>query len=150
VKLPADFKDGKHDWAALFGRQGTGGQAGKTGDDPSEPAATLSLSDGAAFQWAVFPVNQNGISTCWGHELRLGEWIHVAVVNDGRRTTMFVDGCPVLRNPKTPAAGIANPGGHWLIGAYAYDTIVEQAFHGWVGDLRVVDHALSPRDFMQA
>ncbi len=148
VKLPADFNDGKHAWAALFGRQGTGGQAGKTGDDPSEPAATLSLSDGAGFQWAVFPVNQNGISTCWGHELRLEQWVHVAVVNDGRRTTMFVDGCPVLRNPKTPAAGIASPGGSWLIGAYAYDAIVEQGFHGWLGDLRVVDRPLDVREFM--
>ncbi|MFD6069319.1 LamG-like jellyroll fold domain-containing protein [Amycolatopsis lurida] len=148
VKLPADFKDGKHAWAAIFGRQGAGGKAGKTGDDPGEPSATLSLSDGAAFQWAVFPVNQNGISTCWGHELALEEWIHVAAVNDGRRTTLYVDGCPVLRNPKTPAAGIANPGGSWLIGAYAYDSIVEQAFHGWLGDIRVVARALEPREFM--
>ncbi|MEC3980146.1 LamG-like jellyroll fold domain-containing protein [Amycolatopsis sp. H20-H5] len=148
VKLPADFKGDQHAWCGLFGRLGTGGQAGKTGDDPSEPAATLSLTDGAGFQWAVFPVNQQGISTNWGHEMAVGRWWHVAVVNDGRHTTMYVDGCPVLRNPATPATGIANPGGSWALGAYAYGKVVEQGFYGSLGDVRVVERALSPREFM--
>ncbi len=148
VWLPGDFKNGQHAWAGLFGRGGTGGQAGKTGDDPSEPAATLSLSDGAAFQWAAFPVNQNGISTNWGHELPLAKWWHVAVVSDGRHTTMYVDGCPVVRNPKTPANGIANPGGSWHVGGYAYDGKVEQGFYGLVGEIRVVDRPLDVRDFL--
>ena len=148
VWLPEDFRNGQHAWAGLFGRAGTGGQAGKTGDDQSEPAATLSLSDGAAFQWAAFPLSQNAISTNWGHELPLAKWWHVAVVNDGRHTTMYVDGCPVLRNPKTPATGIANPGGSWNVGGYAYDGKVEQGFYGLVGEIRVVDRPLDVRDFL--
>ncbi|GAB3140952.1 hypothetical protein GCM10027258_22940 [Amycolatopsis stemonae] len=43
-RLPADFKDGHHGWRGLFARQGSGAAAGKTGDDPRESAATLSLS----------------------------------------------------------------------------------------------------------
>lgn len=147
VKLPKDFKDGNHDWCGVFSRLCSGADAGKTGDDPKEPAATLAMSDGAGFQWAVFPVNQNGISTNWGHELPLETWWHVALVNDGRRTTMYVEGSPVLRNPKTPAIGIAGTG-NWLLGAYDYDKIVEQGFHGWIGDVRVVDRPLQVREFM--
>jgi hypothetical protein len=148
INLPSNFTNGSHGWAGLFGRVGTGKQAGKTGDDPSEPAVTLSLSDGAELQWAVFPTNQNGISTAWGHELPLGRWWHVAVVNDGCHTTMYVEGCPVLRNPKTPSIGLSNPGNGWMLGAYAYNNLVEQGFYGWIGDVRVVERALAVRDFM--
>ena len=78
---------------SVVSRFGAGKDAGKTGGDPAEPLATLSLSDGMALQWAVFPTNQNDISTNWGHEMRAGEWFHVAVVNDGQHTTLYVDGC---------------------------------------------------------
>jgi Concanavalin A-like lectin/glucanases superfamily len=83
--------------------------------------ATPSLSDGHALQWATFPLNQNGIATNWGHELPLGKWWHVAVVNDGRTSTLYVDGSKLLRNPSTPAIGISTAGGVWLVGAYTYD-----------------------------
>ena len=39
VKLPEDF-DGSHAWCGLFSRMGSGGDAGKTGDDPNEPTGT--------------------------------------------------------------------------------------------------------------
>ena len=64
---------------------------------------------------------------------------HVVVVNDGRRTTMYVDGCRVLRNPSALAVGIPTTGESWLLGAYHHDRIVEQSFYGWwLGDVRVV------------
>jgi hypothetical protein len=72
----------------------------------------------------------------------------VAVVNDGTHTVMYVDGCPVLRNPSTPAIGLATAGKPWILGAYHYDNIVEQAFYGWLGDVRIVGRALRPTQFM--
>ena len=86
VKLPADVRSTNHAWMSIVSRFGAGADAGKTGGDPAEPIATLSMSDGMALQWAVFPLNQDGIATNWGHEMRAGEWFHVAVVNDGRVT----------------------------------------------------------------
>jgi hypothetical protein len=147
LKLPGDFGDA-HAWCGVLTRLGTGGDAGKTGDDPSEPAACLNLSSGAELQWAVFPRNQDRISTNWSHLLPLDKWWHVAVVNDGKHTVMYVDGCPVLRNPSTPAIGLATAGKPWLVGAYHYDDIVEQAYYGWLGDIRIVGHALRPEQFM--
>jgi hypothetical protein len=146
-KIPPDFS-GANAWSGLLSRLGNGGDAGKTGDDPKEPVATLSLSDGHALQWAVFPLNQNGISTNWGHELPLDKWWHVAVVNDGRTTTLYVDGSKLLRNPSTPAVGISTTGDSWLLGAYTYDRKVDKVFYGWIGDVRVVDRPLSVSQFM--
>jgi len=149
IKLPGDFGDG-HAWCGLLTRMGTGADAGKTGDDPKEPVGCLNLSGGAELQWAVFPLNQNRISTNWSHLLPLGTWWHLAVVNDGTHTTMYVDGCPVVRNPSTPAVGVDGRGGYWMLGAYHYDRIVEQAFYGWLGDVRIVGRALPATEFLNA
>jgi hypothetical protein len=146
-KLPKDFS-GANAWGALLSRLGTGRDAGKTGDDPREPVATLSLSDGHALQWATFPLNQNGISTNWGHELPLDKWWHVAVVNDGRTTTLYVDGSKLLRNPSTPAIGISTSDDVWLLGAYSYDRRIDKTFYGWIGDVRIVDRPLAVSQFM--
>jgi len=147
VKLPADFGDA-HAWCGLFSRMGTGAQAGKTGDDPLEPAGTLNLDGGGALQWAVFPLDQNKIITNWSHQLPRNAWWHVAVVNDGTHTVMYVDGCPVVGNPSTPSAGVASTGEFWMLGAYDYNRVVEQTYYGWLGDVRVVDHALPVGKFM--
>jgi Concanavalin A-like lectin/glucanases superfamily len=146
-KIPKDFS-GANAWGGLLSRLGTGADAGKTGDDPKEPVATLSLSDSPGIQWAVFPLNQNRISTNWGHELPLDRWWHVAVVNDGRTTTVYIDGSKLLRNPSTPAVGISTANDSWLLGAYTYDRKVDKVYYGWIGDVRVVDHALDVSRFM--
>jgi hypothetical protein len=149
VKLPRDFGDGNA-WCGLFSRMGRGGDAGKTGDDPNEPTGTLNLSGGGEAQWAVWPLNQNRISTNWSHLLPLDTWWHLAVVNDGAHTVMYVDGCPVLRNPSTPAVGVASTGEFWMLGAYDYNRTVETSFYGWLGDVRVVGRALAPGEFLIA
>jgi Concanavalin A-like lectin/glucanases superfamily len=149
-KIPTDWDQSRNSWAGLLGRWGTGAEAGKTGSDPQEPVATLSLSDGHGLQWAVFPLNQNLIVTNWGHELPLGRWWHVAVVNDGRHSIMYVDGCPVVRNPSTTSTGISTTGKQWLLGAYEYGGKLDQIQHCWIGDVRIVDRPLPIGRFMLA
>ncbi|GIG61627.1 hypothetical protein Lfu02_59990 [Longispora fulva] len=149
LKLPADAR-GDHAWMGVLSRLGRGGDAGRTGDDPAEPVAALAISDGLALQWAVWPLNRDGIATNWGHELRPERWFHVAVVNNGRTTTMYVDGAKLLRNPSTPSIGLSTVGRPWLIGAGTYDNVVEQGFYGWIGDVRIVDRALPVGSFMNA
>ncbi|WP_412538449.1 LamG-like jellyroll fold domain-containing protein [Longispora sp. K20-0274] len=149
LKLPADARD-NHAWMGVVSRLGRGGDAGRKGDDPAEPVAALALSDGLALQWAVWPLNRDGIATNWGHEMRTERWFHVAVVNNGRTTMMYVDGAKLLRNPSTPSIGLATAGRPWLIGASTYDNVVEQGFYGWIGDVRIVDRALPVGEFMNA
>jgi hypothetical protein len=148
LKLPTDFDDGGHAWCGLLTRMGTGAEVGKTGDDPNEPAGTLNLDGGGALQWAVFPRNQNRISTNWSHLLPLDTWWHLAVVNDGQHTVLYVDGCPVVGNPSTPAVGVATAGQFWMLGAYHYGRVLEQTFYGWLGDVRIVGRPLPVRDFL--
>ncbi|WP_066949304.1 LamG-like jellyroll fold domain-containing protein [Streptomyces lushanensis] len=150
-RIPADWTSGHNAWSALLSRRGTvGALGGGTDGDPNEPVATLSLSDGPGTQWAAAPLNQPSLVTNWGHELERERWWHVAVVNDRQHTTMYVDGCPVARNPATRTTGLATLGLPWLLGGYEYGGTLDQLFHGWLGDIRVVERPLPVRDFMNA
>ncbi|SPF00287.1 LamG-like jellyroll fold domain-containing protein [Streptomyces sp. MA5143a] len=147
-RLPADWDPARHAWAGILGRTGTGGAAGRTQDDPDEPLATLSLSNDREPQWAVRPLNQQGIATNWGQETPLETWWHLAVVNDGRHTTLYVQGCPVVRNPRAAAVGLASVGLPWILGGYEYAGKIDQILHGRLGDVRVVGRALPVTSFM--
>jgi hypothetical protein len=147
-KLPADWDSDRNAWAALLSRWGLSGEAGKTGGDPDEPVVTLSLSGDRELQWCVYPLNLDASVTNWGHELPLGVWWHAAVVNDGRHTTLYVDGCPVARNPSTKAVGLTALGLPWLLGGYEYGGKIDQILHGWIGDVRIAERALKPGEFM--
>ncbi|MFJ4534993.1 LamG-like jellyroll fold domain-containing protein [Streptomyces tibetensis] len=147
-RLPADWDPDHNAWSGLVSRTGTGGAAGKTADDPDEPLATLSLSNDREPQWAMRPLNQQGIATNWGQETPLETWWHLAVVNDGKHTTLYVEGCPVLRNPKAPSTGITSVGLPWLLGGYEYGGKIDQIFHGRLGDVRIVARALPVTFFM--
>jgi hypothetical protein len=151
-KLPAGWDSSQNAWTAILSRWGMSGEAGKSGGhtDPQEPIATLSLSGGRELQWCVYPLNQSGSSTNWGHELPLDHWWHVAVVNDGQLTKMYVDGCELVRNPSTPAVGLTTLNQSWLLGGYEYAGTINQIFHGWIGDVRVVGRALPVDEFMLA
>lgn len=147
-RLPADWDPSHHAWSGVVSRTGTGGAAGKTGDDPDEPLATLSLSNDREPQWAMRPLNQEGIATNWGQETPLETWWHLAVVNEGEHTTLYVEGCPVVRNPKAAATGIASVGLPWLLGGYEYAGKIDQILHGRLGDVRIVARALPVTSFM--
>ncbi|MFF5308509.1 LamG-like jellyroll fold domain-containing protein [Streptomyces massasporeus] len=147
-RLPADWDPDHNAWSGLVSRTGTGGAAGKTADDPDEPLATLSLSNDREPQWAMRPLDQQGIATNWGQETPLETWWHLAVVNDGRHTTLYVEGCPVLRNPKAPSAGITSVGLPWLLGGYEYGGKIDQILRGRLGDVRIVTRALPVTSFM--
>nr|WSY50235.1 Tat pathway signal sequence domain protein [Streptomyces sp. NBC_00886] len=147
-RLPADWDPDHNAWSGLVGRTGTGGAAGKTADDPDEPLATLSLSNDREPQWAVRPLNQEGIASHWGQETPLETWWHLAVVNDGKHTTLYVEGCPVVRNPTASAVGLASVGLPWLLGGYEYAGKIDQILHGRLGDVRIVERALPVSSFM--
>ena len=74
----------------------------------------------------------------------------LAVVNDSRRTVIGVDGSPIVRNPRTPARGIATVGLPFVLGATSFDLQYSQGFYGWIGDVRISARALDPRQFLAA
>ncbi|MFY1674969.1 LamG-like jellyroll fold domain-containing protein [Plantactinospora sp. WMMB334] len=159
VKLPEDVRGSGGTELPILNRPGTagdaartgaGGDAGRTGAERTVPAAALGLTAGLAVSWAVVPAELGGIVTNWGHEMRPGEWFHVAVVNDGRHSTLYVDGARLLRNPSVPASGLAVSGEPWLVGAEHRGRIVRHGFYGWIGDIRVADRPLPVDRFLRA
>jgi hypothetical protein len=151
LKIPLDWDATNNAWMAVLSRRGKSSDAGKSGKntDPNEPVASLSISNnGREPQFNFYPLNQTFPTTNWGHGLFEQVWWHVAVVNDGKHTKMYVEGSPVVDNPSNVSIGIASLGLPWLIGGHEYSGAIDQIFHGWIGDVRIVNRALSRDEFM--
>ncbi|MFJ6833966.1 LamG-like jellyroll fold domain-containing protein [Streptomyces sp. NPDC091209] len=148
IRLPDPF-EGDHAWMGILSWEGRNGDAGKTtGWSTLEPTCSLNLSPERFLQFVAYPSQQDADPTSWSHALPVGRWTHVAVVNDGRRTVLYVDGSKIARNPTQPSTGIATLGKPFVIGATQFDESFGQGFYGWIGDTRIVDHALPVRDFL--
>ncbi|MEK8174051.1 LamG domain-containing protein [Streptomyces sp. M19] len=148
VKLPDPF-EGDHAWMGILSWEGRNGDAGKTtGWSQDEPTCSLNVTSERFLQFVVYPHVQDADPTSWSHALPVGRWTHVAVVNDGRATVMYVDGSRIARNPAQRSTGIATLGKPFVIGATQSAERFGQGFYGWIGDTRIVRRALSPKDFM--
>jgi hypothetical protein len=153
VKIPLDWNSGHNSWMAVLSRWGESGQAGKSGagTDPNEPICTFSFSNGREPQWNVYPLNLTYPTTNWGQGLPEDTWWHLAVVNDGRRTVMYIEGCPTVDNANLlTSTGITQLNLPWALGGYEYGGAINQIMHGWVGDVRIVNRPLPVREFMTA
>ncbi|GGY11135.1 LamG-like jellyroll fold domain-containing protein [Streptomyces minutiscleroticus] len=148
IRLPEPF-EGDHAWMGILSWEGRNGDAGKTtGWSPDEPTCSLNLSPERFLQFVVYPERQDADPTSWSHALPVGRWTHIAVVNDGRRTVLYVDGSKIARNPAQASTGIATLGKPFVIGATQSDETYGQGFYGSIGDTRIVARALSPGQFM--
>jgi hypothetical protein len=151
INIPLDWDATNNAWMAVLSRFGEAGKAGKHGrnTDPNEPVMTLSISNnGREPQFNCYPLNQTYPTTNWGHGLVEDTWWHLAVVNDGKHTVLYVDGCPTVDNPSTDSAGITTLGLTWLLGGHEYAGAVDQIFHGLIGDVRIVNRPLPIQEFM--
>ncbi len=150
LKLPEPF-EGDHSWMGVFNWEGRMRDAGKTnGYDPLEPTCSMSLSGERFLQYVVYPHVEDASPTSWSHALPVGRWMHVAVVNNGRRTLVYIDGSKIARNPSQPSHGIATLGRPFVLGAQSYDLGYGQGFYGYMGDVRITGRALTPQQFLRA
>ena len=155
VKIDEDWT-GANAWMAALTRGGSRTGLEGTADgggEPEAPPATLAFSSLQEFQWSQVGTagNTDGTSA-WSHEIPLGEWVHVALVNDpeAMTVTMYVDGAPILRNV-IDSVGLA---GHqdvpWLLGTGGWDGAPADGFLGSIGETRFVDHALTADEWLTA
>ncbi len=71
------------------------------------------------------------------------------MVNDGKHTVLYVEGCPIVDNPTLlESVGITSLGLPWLLGGYEYGGAINQVFHGYVGDVRIVNRPLPVSEFL--
>jgi hypothetical protein len=127
-----------------------GQRTGAGFEPPILPAhrRALSISSLREFQFNAYPLNQQAPTTNWSHGLPEDQWWHVAVVNDGKHTTLYVQGCPTVDNPSTTGNGLAALGLPWALGGYQYGGNVSAIFHGFIGDVRIVNRPLSVAEFV--
>ncbi|WP_433723690.1 LamG-like jellyroll fold domain-containing protein [Actinoplanes sp. CA-051413] len=149
LKLPDPFV-GDHAWMGILSWEGRSGDAGKhSGWSPLEPTCSLNVSPERFLQYVVYPADRDADPTSWSHAVPVGRWMHVAVVNDGRRTTVWIDGSKILRNPSEASHGIATLGRPFVLGATSFDLRYGQGFYGWLGDVRITARALTRGQFLQ-
>ncbi|MFI7544748.1 LamG-like jellyroll fold domain-containing protein [Actinoplanes sp. NPDC049599] len=148
IKLPDPFT-GNHAWMGVFSWEGRSGDAGKqSGWSPLEPTCSLNLSPERFLQYVLYSHIGDHNPTSWSHTLPVGTWQHVAIVNDGRRSTVWVNGSVIARNPTQPARGIATLGRPFVIGATSFDLRYGQGFYGWIGDVRITGRPLRADQFL--
>jgi hypothetical protein len=150
LKLPEPF-EGDHSWMGILSWEGRAGDAGKhSGWSDDEPTCSLNLSGERFLQFVVYPVPVDADPTSWSHAIPVGRWMHVAIVNDGRHTVMYVDGSKIARNAAEESRGISTLGKPFAIGGTQSAERYGQGFYGWIGDTRIVSRALRPDQFLTA
>lgn len=152
IRLPEYCCNSENHWMGVFSRMGTGADVGRgpVNDqwEPNNPLATLTISPSRELQWAVAPFTDPGLVTNWSFRTTALKWYHVAIVNDGSKTLLYVDGAMDQRNPQRLSNGILKFEGGWILGANHWMNNVEHSFHGWIGETRIVNRALSPDEFL--
>lgn len=142
VKLPEPFV-GNHAFMGILSWEGRNSEAGKThGYSPDEPTCSLNLSSERFLQYVVYPSRQDASPTSWSHALATGRWWHLAIINNGKTTTVYVDGSAIVRNPSAPSTGIATVGKPFALGGTQFAEQFGQGFYGWIGDVRISSRAL--------
>ncbi|WP_054024431.1 LamG-like jellyroll fold domain-containing protein [Bacillus sp. FJAT-28004] len=157
--IEAEFKLGSsiNNWMGILTRQGN------NTFDPGEqePLSTLSISNVREVQWASTHGNSssNVLQSNWSNSLsaikawaQSDEYTHVAIVNDGSKTILFVNGVESIRNPQTDEIinGIAAEAGKgWNVGAYEWDRAPDSLFLGKIKHIRISNKALEKDQFIK-
>ena len=145
VKIPLDWDSNDNSWMAALSRWGESGQAGKSGGntDPNEPIATLQLLRRPRAAVVRLPAepgrphHQLGPGPARGHLVAPGRGQRRQAHRDVRR------GLPDRGQPAHRVAnGITQLGLPWALGGYEYGGTINQIFHGWIGDVRIVNRPL--------
>jgi hypothetical protein len=148
VKLPEPF-EGNHAWMGIWSWEGRASEANRhSGWSPDEPTCSLNLSPERFLQYNVYAADADVNTTSWSHALPTGRWLHLAVVNNSRRTLVYVDGSLIARNPSRRCHGIATVGKPFVLGATQFAEAFSQGFYGWLGDVRITGRALAPTEFL--
>ena len=149
VRVPEDCCGNNHAWMGVLSRLGDGYDLGLTSEDlPQEPLVTLTMSPDREFQWAISPFSNSNTVTDWSFRTPAYTWYHVALVNNGKTTDLYINGSKDVRNSHDLSVGLQTTGQYWLLGATTWLDSVGQSFYGWLGDVRIVNRPLSVSEFM--
>lgn len=154
VKMDASWTADGNGWSKAVVRSGNRetmpGMPWSQWDRTASPTA-LGISNLREFQFTEVPTTTSkGDRTAWSGEIMTDTWQHVAVVNEGTTTTMYVDGAPVLRNATDTGGASANAGMPWILGADWVDDKATNGWNGCIGETRIIDHPTTPDQWLTA
>ncbi|MFF2479745.1 LamG-like jellyroll fold domain-containing protein [Paenibacillus sp. NPDC058071] len=147
IYLPDPFDEKIHSWMGIVTRQGQGAELNRSGE--AEVLATMSVSNCKEIQWVSHPINMRTSTTSWSRYLAEGKWHHIAIVNDTKRTLLYVNGICDYNSPVEPICGIAAiEGNGWNIGASEWAGRIDSLFSGALQEIRISGQALHQEDWL--
>ncbi|MGL5152181.1 MAG: metallophosphoesterase [Clostridium sp.] len=137
-------------WMGILTREGSGKAIGKTKGEV-EILTTLSYND--AFQWTGYPKNLDYNPTNWSinvtSENSRDGFHHLAIINNGKKTSMLLNGIEDIRNPKEEIRGISSEENcGWLIGAALWDRKLSSLFTGNIKRIRISKKPLCRKELL--
>ncbi|XHR30515.1 MAG: metallophosphoesterase [Chthoniobacteraceae bacterium] len=148
VKMDPKWTSGANAWMNIMTRggqrQNISGWYGSYGTSSPLQFAFSNLKE-VQFEPTVYYDSYWRIAaSCWSGEIMVGQWIHIAIVNDPATstTTMYVDGAPVLRNYSGYNAIAGVPNEPWVVGGQV-DGASGGGFFGYISEIRISDSALN-------
>ncbi|MBT9606929.1 LamG-like jellyroll fold domain-containing protein [Microbacterium sp.] len=151
LQMDSNWSEAANRWGAAITRGGAREWIGiNDSSDPGAGAAWLGISNLREYQFSAADTTSKNSYTLWSGEIMPGSWHHVAIVNDPGTGTviMYVDGVPVLRNASQVGGMMAADFMPWIIGTSTWNSEPEHGWYGCVGETRIVDHALTPEQFL--
>lgn len=153
VKMDADWDASVNGWSKALTRTGNRSQMGvpETRWDWTASPTALGISNLREFQYTSLDADASrGDRVNWSGEIMVGQWQHVAIVNDpsSRTTTMYVDGAPVLRNANDVGGMAWHTGHSWILGSDWTDDAARNGWHGCIGETRIIDRPTTPDEWL--
>ncbi|MGM0841789.1 MAG: LamG-like jellyroll fold domain-containing protein [Bacillota bacterium] len=135
-KLPKQFSPKDHGGMGIMSRGGE--------------RSNLSVSDFKQVQWESHPLNLQRSETEWSLALDSeDDWYHVAVVNDGKNTSIYINGEADFRHSTAEMTGIdLAKGKGWNIGASEKDNKADALFAGNLQEIRIANRSLPKEDWL--
>lgn len=151
VRLPESWIPGENQWSGILNHRPQittvceYHQLSCTGSDASLGLNVSSLKE---FQWVSTSQNGKGEDN-WSWEVDSDYWYHVALVNDGERVQMYVDGSLVMRTGVDEQQGLlVEPGQPWSIGVNSWQGNPSNIFAGDIAEIRINNRVLDASEWL--
>lgn len=151
VRLPSDWMRDENQWSGILNHEPGITQVCQYHEvacSGSDAALGLNVSSLKEFQWVSTSQNGKGQDN-WSWEVSNDYWYHIALVNDGERVRMYVDGSLTMRTGVDEQQGLlVEPGRPWNIGINSWQGNPGNLFAGDIAEIRINNRVLERSDWL--
>ena len=151
VRLPSDWMRDENQWSGILNHEPGITQVCQYHEvacSGSDAALGLNVSSLKEFQWVSTSQNGKGQDN-WSWEVSNDYWYHIALVNDGERVQMYVDGSLTMRTGVDEQQGLlVEPGQPWNIGINSWQGNPGNLFAGDIAEIRVNNRVLERSEWL--